>query len=294
MQIEKKLILCSVLAVAIGVASILPLQYMMSDDVVATAQTITPWFDFSMPYLYVKLYDGAGNNTLTWDGASIQGVANFTLTPDALELKNADAQIEYYRLRIYSDKGDIINLTYSAGVSRQETNVTGYPGGYYSAITGGGNNQYFFADGTTYNGSAVAGDSQCSGGSIVGILTGTLPEVNYTTSVISAYIASYGGDRSVQALDALRNANELYIDVSRICSVSYHGDSSATTSTVTTITDTNVLQHIEMTKTDGGFVYGIYKEGTVPFPMQTPSNPTGNQTLPDSVKIFTPDNSFHP
>jgi len=28
---------------------------------------------------------------MTWDGAMFQAIANFTLTPDAINLKNADA-----------------------------------------------------------------------------------------------------------------------------------------------------------------------------------------------------------
>lgn len=270
MKIEKKLILCSILAIAIGIATIIPLEYLMTGQAGANAQTITPWFDFSVPYVYVNLQQNGGNNTATWDGGTIQGVANFTFTPDAIALRNADAQIEYYRLRVYSDQGDVINLTYSMAISREDLNVTGYPGGCYTAITGSGNNMFYFADGTNFDGNTVIGDNQCSGGTVRYFLPGELPEVNYTTTVISSYIANYNGNNANEALAALRNANELYIDISRICTVAYHGNATTTTSTITTMTDTHVLQHIELTKTTNGFVYGTYKEGTVPFPMQTP------------------------
>jgi hypothetical protein len=68
----------------------------------------------------------------------------------------------------------------------------------------------------------------------------------------------------------LRNAQTLYIDVSKICSVSYQGNSSSTAATTTTLASDEILCHIALIKTENGFVYGTYTEGTVPFPIQTP------------------------
>ncbi len=51
MQIEKKLILCSVLAVAIGIATIIPLQYLMNTE---TASAMLMFF-FEGLALYRKL-----------------------------------------------------------------------------------------------------------------------------------------------------------------------------------------------------------------------------------------------
>ena len=270
MKIEKKVILCSILAIAIGIVSIIPLEYLMTGQAGANAQTITPYYEVTVPYVYVNLHQTGNNNTASWDAATIQGVANFTLTPDALSLKNADAQAEFYRFRVYSDQGDIVNLTYSMAVSIEQLNVTGLPGGCYVAITGAGNNMFYFADGTAFDGNTVIGDNQCSGGTTQYILPGVFPDVNYTTAALSSTIANYNGKSTSEALTALRNAQTLYIDISRICTVSYHGNATTTTATTTTMTDSHVLQHIELTKVDGGFVYGTYKEGTVPFPMQTP------------------------
>jgi hypothetical protein len=271
MNIEKKLILCSILAIAIGIATIIPLEYLMAGEATANAQIITPYYDVTIPYVYVNLNQAGGNNTATWDAATIQGVANFTLTPDALSLRNAEAQAEFYRFRVYSDKGDIVNLTYSMAVSIEQLNVTGIPGGCYTAITGSGpGNRFSFADGTTYNGDSVIGDNLCSGGTVRYIIPGEAPDVNYTTTVLSSTIADYNGKSTSEALTALRSAQKLYIDISRICIVAYNGAATETTATTTTMTDSHVLQHIELTRVDSGFVYGTYKEGTVPFPMQTP------------------------
>jgi hypothetical protein len=270
MHVEKKLVAWSVLAIIIGVAAIVPLEYMMSGHAEAKAQTITPWFNVSIPYAYVNLYDSGGNDTMTWDGAMFQAVANFTLTPDAINLKNADAQIEFYQFRLYSDNAAIVNITYSVAVCRQEINVTGIPGGVYMAITGSGGNKFTFADGTTYDGNAIVGDSICGGGTVLANLLGNLELQKNIVTIVGSYIANYNGDNAVQALPELRNAQTLYIDVSKICSVSFQGNSTSTTATTTTLASNEILCHIELTKTENGFVYGTYIEGTIPFPIQTP------------------------
>jgi len=206
---------------------------------------------------------------MTWDGAMFQAIANFTLTPDAINLKNADAQIEFYQFRVYSDTALIVNITYTVAVCREELNVLGIPGGCYMAITGSGGHIFYFADGTTYDNNVVAGDSICGGGKVIANMPG-MPVENYTVAVVGSYIADYKGNNAVQTLPELRNAQTLYIDVSRICSVSYQGNSSSTTATTTTMASNEILCHIELTKIESGFIYGTYKEGTVPFPIQTP------------------------
>ena len=270
MPFEKKLIAWSILAIVIGVVTIIPLEYLTTGQAEANAQTITPWFDVSIPYAYVNLYDSGGNDTMTWDGAMFQAIANFTLTSDALNLKNADAQIEFYQFRLYSETASIVNITYTVAVCREELNVLGIPSGCYMAITGSGGHIFYFADGTTYDGNVVAGDSICGGGQVIANIPGVLPEKNYTVAVVGSYIADYKGNNAVQTLPELRNAQTLYIDVSKICSVSYQGNSSSTTATTTTMASNEILCHIELTKTETGFVYGTYTEGTVPFPIQTP------------------------
>ena len=268
---EKKLIAFSILAITIGVATIIPLQYLLTGQTEANAQPITPWFNVSIPYAYINLYDRGGNDTMTWDGAMFQAIANFTLTSDAINLKNADAQIEFYQFRLYSDnEASIVNITYSVAVCREELNVVGIPGGVYLAITGSGSNKFTFADGTTYDGNAVVGDSICGGGKVLCNILGVQPVEEYTVAVVGSYIADYKGNSVVQTLPELRNAQALYVDVSKICSVSYQGNSSSTAATTTTLASDEILCHIALAKTDNGFVYGTYTEGTVPFPIQTP------------------------
>ncbi len=269
---NKKVILFAILAIAIGAATIIPLEYLMTGQATANAQ-ITPWHDVTISYAYVNLHDSGGNNTMKWDGANIQAIANFTLTPDAITLKSADAQIEFYQFRVYTDQQSIVNITYSTAVAREEIKVPGMAGGCYMAITGSGANKYTFADGTTFDGTAVVGDTTCGGGVVQYIMPNEpdMPPIqNSTKAAVGTNLANYNGENTNQALTELRSAQTLYIDVSRIFSVAYHGNATSSTSATVTQASNEVLQHIELTKTDSGFVYGEYKQGTVPFPVQTP------------------------
>ncbi len=113
MQIEKKLILCSILAVAIGIATIVPLAYLMSP---ARAQTDTndqPQFNFDMPYAYVRnVWD---NSTLTQDTYGWAFAFTFKTSP-TFELSN-DSVVYYYetyRAELTSEKGSIANISLKA------------------------------------------------------------------------------------------------------------------------------------------------------------------------------------
>jgi len=278
--VEKKVILCAVLAIAIGIATIIPMEYLMSAQAQeatqtgqaqakaqaqATAQaTYDPWFQINVPYIYVNLDQSGGNTTATWDGVLIQGVANFTFAPEALALNNTDARIEFYQFQVSSENGPILNMTYSIAVSKTEYNVPGIPGGMYSAITGSGDNTFDFADGTIYK-APITGD--CMGGTVLDDSPET-PIANYTCTVLSDYIASDNGNNALQTIAELRSAQTLYIDVTRTISVAFEGN--ATTATTTTMSSNQILQHIELTKINSGFVYGTDVQGSVPFPIETP------------------------
>jgi hypothetical protein len=269
MQIEKKLILCSILAIAIGIATIIPLEYLMTGENQATAAALTdirPWFNVDVPYAYCNPNVSGGNNTSSWAGASIEIVANFTLTTDALQ--NADAQIEFYKFAVSSDQGHIVDLGYYIVEDRANV-VTGICGD--GTIT--------FANGLTYNGPDSSG-GQCinwqawSPDSVLGF--------------VSKYMLEYNGNDASQAVTQIRNAQTLYVDVSKVSTVTVSGDLTATTPA-----DNQTLQHIELTKTDNGFVYGTYVSGSLPIPIQTP--PVASST-PSIVwtPTFGPNNTTQP
>lgn len=253
MKIEKKLILCSILAIAIGIATILPLEYLMTGEnrAAAALTDINPWFNVDVAYAYCNPNVSGGNNTASWAGASIEVVANFTLTTDALQ--NADAQIEFYKFAVSSDQGPIVDLGYF--IIEDKANV----------VTGmGGDGTIHFANGLTYNGPSSNGGQGIN-------WQAWSPES--VMGFVSKYILDYNGNSDLQTVNQIRNAQTLYVDVSKVSTVTVSGDLTATTPA-----GGQIIQRIELTKTDNGFVYGNYVSGTLPIPIQTPpiSSPTPN------------------
>jgi hypothetical protein len=279
-MIEKKLILCAILAITIGIATIVPLEYMMGAEAQENAQQtntelpkVEPLFsDVNITYAYCNPNKISANDTMTLYGTMIEVVANFTLNADALE--NADAQVEYYKFAVSSDQGLIINMGYYIILEYNPYIVTGI---------GGPKGTINFANGLTFNGPSSDGEDINYGCGGQGI-NYDVWNSSYTMGFISTYVFGSDSNNLPQAATELRNAQTLYIDVSKICTVTVKGNV-----TVTTPASHEVLQHIELTNLGSGFgfVYGTYVQNT-PFPVEGPltglttpnsSGETGNSTL---------------
>jgi len=269
-MIEKKLILFSIMAFSIGIGTIVPLGYLISKQAQAAqehqaqAAPDQPWFNISVSYAYCNPNENGGNSTTTFNGAVVEAIANFTLTPDALKV--ADARIEYYQFQVSSDQGPIVNMTYALAETKELLNVPGYPNGAYIYITGSGDGTFTFADGFTYNGTNInTGD--IAGSSVFYDVPG---QMNQTSALVpvSDYIYSINGNSILPAVTALRNAQTLYIDVTREYSVTFTGNATAATASV--VPSNQFLQHLTLTKTGNIFTYGNYTENILPFPPVQP------------------------
>jgi hypothetical protein len=111
-MIEKKLILCSILAIAIGIATIVPLAFIMSP---AKAQTDTddqPQFSFDLQYAYVR--DCWNTSTLTNDTYGWAFALAFKTSPN-FNVSDLDSKVIYetYRAEVSSEKGSIGNISLS-------------------------------------------------------------------------------------------------------------------------------------------------------------------------------------
>jgi hypothetical protein len=244
-----------------------------------TAAGHVPWFNVDIPYAYIDLYDTGKNDITAWDGAYIEATVNFTLTPEALELKGADAQIEFYMFHVYSEQGSIVNMSYSVALSRGTRWVPNEPLKEVG-ITGSGNNYYYFADGTMFDGNTVLGDNhQCCGATTQYITPGESEDClvkEYIYSGLGAFIGDSGDpyeEKTMEALAALRSAQTIYIEVSRVCSVSYQDDvQQESSSTKVTLVNNKNLGYIVLTRIDEGFICGEYVEGSLPWPVRTPTS----------------------
>ena len=267
-MIEKKLILCGILAIAIGIATIIPLEYMMAAQAQESTQQapselpkVEPMFNgVNITYAYCDPNKILGNDTTSLYGASIEAVVNFTLNPDGL--KNTDAQVEYYEFAVSSDQGPIINMGYYIVLDSSGDFVTGM---------GGPNGTINFANGLTFNGPSFGQNiNYGSGGSGINY---SVWNNNFTMGYVSNYIFGTDPNNLPQAATELRNAQTLYIDVSKLGTVTVNGNV-----TVTTPASNQILQHIVLTKTgDGlGLTYGSYSEAILKVPAATLFGPNPN------------------
>lgn len=241
MKIEKKLIAYSAIALMVGVASIVPLIFLMSAKAETTPK---PWFNLDVPYAYMK-----ANFTENLDGRDIYSqwqsiVLNFTLNPET-ENEISDARFEYYELQLYSDKEQIGNFTYFVGTNRTNSftfDTESFPfhfmrdNWFDSNTTSGG----MF----TYNWNASSPPDISSGVSSYSGPTG------HPT----------GNNQAPRMVAAFREAEILFIDVRRISFVTFNGNS-----TVVTLTDHEIFQHLELTKLGDGFLYNtLFPEDQLP------------------------------
>ncbi len=279
-MIEKKVILCAILAITIGIATIVPMEYLIAAQAkentqqpnTAAANTevpnVEPMSDVNITYAYCNPDKSFSNDTMALYGAEIEIVVNFTLNPNVLT--SADAQIEYYKFAVSSDQGPIINLGYYLALASNQDIITGI---------GGPEGTINFASGLNFNAPSLGQDiNYGSGGQEINY---PVWPSNWTMGFVSNNIFGTDPNNLPQAATELRNATTLYIDVSKICTVTVSGNV-----TITTPASNQILQHIVLTKTgDGSFTYGSYEEAALYEPAAALFGPnpnsgeTGNDTL---------------
>jgi hypothetical protein len=223
MQIEKKLILCSILAVAIGIAAIVPLAYFMNTPQ-ASAQTIDdPWFNLNLSYATVGVTNPFGE-----DLATCRYVYNYTVNPNAVDTQ-VGGRLEFFRLQIYSDKEQLANKTAYLEVNCAEPSepesLSVARDGWFNLTRPTAVSGTFYAN---FNGTL----SQVVGGS------------------------SGNGIEETQQIQTIQDAQTFYIDVHRYGYITCNGNN-----TVVTLANDEVIQHIELTKSGDQFVYGIRPVG---------------------------------
>lgn len=244
MEIEKKLIAFSIFAITIGIASIAPLAFLMSPAKAQTTDDV-PWFNFDMAYASWKAtskdgaigyLDGIGPIYDLVSYSSTHLVAlNYSVNPDALSILD-NARVEYYQLQVYSDKGQIENMTVFFGANCEDdidptsSFFFARPGWFNTTTSGGGT---FI---TKFNETL---DSSLANGLGLSATSGTYSSNSFKNTTLP------------QEFLNIQNANRLYIDVRRLGYVTFDGNS-----TIVTLASNEVIQHIELTRNGDQFVYG--------------------------------------
>ncbi len=228
MKLEKKLVACSILALAIGVSSVFPLAFLMS----ATAQAETgpePWFSIDIPYAYWETLDGPLprdypnmqfptdlelNETNSVSDQFLLAL-NFTLTADTTK-QQAGAQFEYYQIDITSDKEFIETHHWTIGTNIDSSfNASSLLTDFHFK-----RDEWFDTD--TFNPMSDGGG-------------GGLTRQNWASGVSVLWPAGGSGTGTISGsgtyhtVSALRAAETVTISVYRIGWVTFSGDSTVVT-----------------------------------------------------------------
>ena len=218
MQIEKKLILCSILAISIGIATIVPLAYIMNAPVSAQTTDEQPWFNMNISYATAGITNPFGEDLATYCD-----VYNFTVNPDAIDTQ-VGSRIECFRLQIYSDKQQLVNKT-----AYLEVNCTEFLSPY----------EVQFAREGWFNITGRGGSS----GTFAANFNGTFTDVQGASEGFST--------EDADQIQAILDAQTIYIDIHRAGYITNNGNS-----TVAILANDEIIQHLELTRQGDQFVYG--------------------------------------
>jgi hypothetical protein len=264
MKLKKRIIALCICALAIGIAIALPLTY-FTPLTSANAQT-APFFNPSIDSLTVY-FPKPGNMLIdvietpdgitakTGYGATFGATMRYTIPHATTDFKNADAKIDLYKFHFYSDQVSLVTTTQAIAVAGK-VHTTSASGDTF-AITGSNayENTFTFADGTVYDFAKIVGSVEDS---VVYCLyldsnDPYYPQDGQITIAGGARIIETGGEKAAQILSNIENAQTIYVDITRILSVTYkHSNNPSKPSIVTTTLadDNELLYHIELSKTD--------------------------------------------
>jgi hypothetical protein len=238
-KIEKKLIASSILALLIGVSSIVPLLFFTSGS--AKAETFgDPWFSINVPYAYYRV-----NSTVYSYQTTCVIALNFTVNADVIT-EYADGRVEYYEFQIYGDHGQITNVTYF--LARNSSKVVDPISMFHFTFQNGFN-------------STAAG-----GGLLVTNLTAPLALLR--TGASTRHSDETGNWRNTnfgKIILETENANTIYLDVRRLGYITFTENN-----TIVTLADNQVIQHLELTKKGDAFTYGEPPQASMLMPGELP------------------------
>ncbi|HDQ06817.1 MAG TPA: hypothetical protein ENN36_08895 [Candidatus Bathyarchaeota archaeon] len=249
MKIEKKLIACSILALAIGVSSVLPLTFLMSATAKVNAipenLSSEPWFSIDVPYSYWMTRDGkiegmdvdSDIDETTLVSSQYLMALNITLNVDTTNYP-ADARIEYYQINVTSDKGPVENGCWFVG-----TNLNGGSFSFQDFIEDFHFSRDEWFDTDAFN---TANDGISSGVVRRDWATG----FSLLWRVGSSGAGTIGHSGTSDLVSALREAETLTISISRVGWITFTANS-----TLVTLANNEVVEQVQLEKFGEGFLY---------------------------------------
>jgi hypothetical protein len=232
---EKRLIVYSIVALMVGVASIVPLTFLMPAKAETTPKS---WFNLNVPYAYVQ-----ANFTENLNGQDVYEymrafVFNFTLNPET-ENEISDARFEYYELQLYTDKEQLWNVTIFVGTNRTNS-VTLDPESFRLTLATADD---WFDSNTTGGGVFTPYWNKSSPPDFSSIYSGVSGSAGPTG------FAS-GQNEAEKMVAALGEAETFFVDIRKIGLVTFNANS-----TLFTLPENEFIQHLELKKYGDGFLY---------------------------------------
>jgi hypothetical protein len=222
MKTKKKLIPLSIFALAIGIATILPLTFFTLNTEATTQISADPWFNVDPCFAYFRV-------DLIDDGYRVTNMVNLqTSLNDKVLDRQSEARIEYFEFTFYTDNQQLLKSTYWVSMTKDNYKDT--------------RNMYVIIRENMLNSSYLNTD-QLSGIDID--ILNDLTELEYTRSFGRVF-----GSKDDKFNDVL-DAQTVYLDVSRVCYVTINNN----TTTITWTSDQNI-QHFELIKNGGAFTFG--------------------------------------
>lgn len=247
MKLEKKLIACSILALIIGVSSVLPLGFLMSATAKANpsseALSSEPWFSINVPYSYWMTRDGKLDSLdVTPDINETRLVSsqylialNLTLNVETTNYP-ADARIEYYQIDVSSDKGPVETMCWFVGTVLDVSSFS-----FQDFIK-----DFHFVRNDWFDTDSFS----------IRDRNGGMVRNNWATNfsllwrVGNAGSGTIGHSSSSDLVSALREAETLYISIRRIGWVTFTANS-----TLVTLANNEIVDQTQLEKFGEGFLY---------------------------------------
>ena len=248
MKTEKKLIVCSIAALLIGVSAVVPLAFLMF----ATAQPNTgpePWFSIDMPYSYWETLDGPIINpnfpfTVESEMNETNSVSqqhtiplNITVIADTTAQQSVDAQLEYFKIEINTDKEYLMTQYFMVGTNGN-SDFCPYP------LL----NEFNFNRPEWF--STDDFDPMLGGG-------GALVKEDWTEGMWTIFpvggseSGTIDGSSGSSHVDVLRAAETITISIYRVGFVTFSGNS-----TIVTLSNNELVDQIQLEKYgEAGFLY---------------------------------------
>jgi hypothetical protein len=236
MKIEKKLITLSIFALAIGIATVLPLAYLTPR--IVTAQTDGYWFNIKIDgaSFSANISDNCYTSTF---GLGIEPLLNF----DAFN-RQPGARIEYFDLVFYTDNQQLARIPYYIGgnssyVENPETFITLSRENWFSSDFRLSSDGYLYRSPFIFNNADTKGIPLHTGG-----------------ACIVRFGSGYVDEKYGAIVAELENAQTIYLDIVRVGYTTFDGNNTVIASTNNPL----VVQHIELTKNGDEFTFGYTEQ----------------------------------